>query len=111
MAGRSRPASTEGGRRPTRGDEVDVKHALARKAPFGPVIEQAKGMLMLAEGCTGDEAFHRLRTCSEHANRKVGDLARDLIESVVESRCPSAQLSDVLSQLVDSARSEHVTQA
>ena len=55
--------------------------ALARKAAAGPVIEQAKGMLMLAGGCTADEAFERLRLCSQLANRKVADIARMLVES------------------------------
>ncbi|SFB07491.1 ANTAR domain-containing protein [Nocardioides alpinus] len=84
--------------------EVDVRDALTRKAHTGPVIEQAKGMIMLAEGCTADEAFDRLRTCSEHANRKVGYLARDLIQSVTERGFSSGLVSEVLSQLVDAAR-------
>ena len=74
-------------------------------------IEQAKGMIMLAEGCTADEAFQRLRTSSEHANRKVSDLARDLVESVAESRFGSVSVSDVLSHLVEAARGEQVDEA
>lgn len=84
--------------------EVDVQDALTRKAYAGPLIEQAKGMIMLAEGCTADEAFTRLRTCSEHANRKVGDIARDLIESSAESGFHSGLVSEVLGQLVNAAR-------
>lgn len=86
--------------------EVDVQDALTRKAHSGPLIEQAKGMIMLAEGCTADEAFQRLRTCSEHANRKVGDLAWDLIESVAEKGFSSGLVSEVLGQLVNDARGE-----
>ena len=88
--------------------EVDVQDALTRKAHAGPLIEQAKGMIMLAEGCTADEAFKRLRTCSEHANRKVGDLARDLIESVADRGFSSGLVSEVLGQLVDAARGGQV---
>lgn len=61
--------------------QADVEVALARKAAAGPVIEQAKGMLMLAGGCTADEAFERLRLCSQLANRKVADIAQMLVES------------------------------
>lgn len=83
--------------------EADVQHALARKAQAGPLIDQAKGMIMLAEGCTADEAFARLRTCSEHANRKLADIARDLVESV--SGGPSSDLvSEILDRLVIAAR-------
>jgi hypothetical protein len=84
--------------------EVDVQDALQRKAHTGPLIEQAKGMIMLAEGRTADEAFDRLRTCSEHANRKVGDLARDLIEAVAGRDLSSTLVSEVLRDLVDAAR-------
>ena len=91
--------------------EVDVQDALMRKAHTGPLIEQAKGMIMLAEGCSADEAFQRLRTSSEHANRKVSDLARDLVESVAESRFGSVPVSDVLSHLVEAARGEQVDEA
>ena len=87
--------------------EVDVQDALTRKAHTGPLIDQAKGMIMLAEGCTADEAFARLRTSSEHANRKVGGLARDLIEAVAERGFSSGLVSEVLGQLVDTARGEH----
>ncbi|WP_231250238.1 PAS and ANTAR domain-containing protein [Nocardioides furvisabuli] len=90
--------------------EVDVRDALARKARNGPIIEQAKGMIMLAEGCTADEAFDRLRTCSAHANRKVGDLARDLVESLATSSPDSGLVSEVLGQLVDAARTAPVAE-
>ena len=86
--------------------QVDVQHALARKAEAGPLIEQAKGMIMLAEGCTADEAFARLRTCSEHANRKVTEIARDLIDSVSVSGFTSELVSQVLSDVVRTARGE-----
>jgi ANTAR domain/PAS fold len=88
--------------------EADVQHALTRKAQAGPLIDQAKGMIMLAESCTADEAFARLRTCSEHANRKLADIARDLVESVSGSGPGSAVVSEILDQLVIAARTGHV---
>ncbi len=91
--------------------QVDVQQALMRKAEAGPQIEQAKGMIMLAEGCTAEEAFELLRTCSAHANRKVGDLARDLIRSVAERGHSSGLVSEVLGQLVNAARTAHVAES
>lgn len=91
--------------------EADVQHALTRKAQAGPLIDQAKGMIMLAEGCTADEAFTRLRTCSEHANRKLADIARDLVESASGSGPSRAVVSEVLDQLVIAARRGHVDAA
>jgi hypothetical protein len=88
--------------------EVDVQSALLRKAQAGPLIDQAKGMIMLAEGCTDGEAFERLRTCSQHANRKVADIARDLVASVSARGPRSARgievVSEILDELVHSAR-------
>lgn len=45
-----------------------------------PVIEQAKGVLMARERCTPEEAFEALRRASQRENRRVRDLARDLVE-------------------------------
>lgn len=84
--------------------EADVQQALARKAEAGPLIDQAKGMIMLAEGRTADEAFERLRTCSQDANRKVADIARELVESVSSSGDRTELVSTILDQLVSGAR-------
>ena len=84
--------------------EADVQLALARKAEAGPLIDQAKGMIMLAEGCTADEAFERLRMCSQHANRKVADIARELVESTSTSADGTELVSTILDQLVSGAR-------
>jgi hypothetical protein len=91
--------------------EADVQHALTQKSQAGPLIDQAKGMIMLAEGCTADEAFTRLRTSSEHANRKLADIARDLVESVSGSRRSSTAVSEILDQLVIAARGGHIDAA
>lgn len=55
--------------------------ALARIAETRSVIDQAKGMLMLALGCDADEAFGVLRRQSQNANVKVNYLARRLVEA------------------------------
>ncbi|MEV6211536.1 SpoIIE family protein phosphatase [Kitasatospora sp. NPDC051914] len=46
------------------------------------VIEQAKGLLAERHGCTPDQAFDRLVRLSQDRNRKLVDIAADLIGSV-----------------------------
>ncbi|WP_322919170.1 PAS and ANTAR domain-containing protein [Nocardioides renjunii] len=88
--------------------EADVRDALSRKAQAGPLIDQAKGMIMLAEGCTADAAFERLRWCSQDTNRKVADVARALVECVAESGFRSDVVSQVLGRLLEEAREGQV---
>ena len=44
------------------------------------VIEQAKGILMADERIDDEEAFERLVALSQHANVKVRDVARRLVD-------------------------------
>ncbi|MGK5114270.1 ANTAR domain-containing protein [Geodermatophilus sp. CPCC 205506] len=46
------------------------------------VIEQAKGVLMARHHCSAEEAFSRLATESQRTNRKLRDLAVDLVTAV-----------------------------
>jgi hypothetical protein len=50
-------------------------------------IEQAKGIVMAANGCTADDAFTRLAHRSQHDNVKLRVVARELLQSV---RTPDA---------------------
>jgi len=50
--------------------------ALASRA----VIEQAKGILVAEYGCPPDTAFARLSAMSQNSNRKLKDIAADLVE-------------------------------
>ncbi|MGH2819277.1 MAG: ANTAR domain-containing protein [Actinomycetota bacterium] len=52
------------------------------------VIEQAKGVLMEREHCSPDEAFEMLRTASQHLNRKVRDIASEIVASSQTLRLP-----------------------
>ncbi len=47
------------------------------------VIEQAKGILVAEYGYTPDVAFKRLSVMSQNANRKVRDIAADVVEGRV----------------------------
>jgi len=44
------------------------------------VIEQAKGMLIAAHGCTPDAAFQMLSQSSQRSNRKLRDVANAMVE-------------------------------
>ena len=43
------------------------------------VIEQAKGILMTSRRCTADQAFALLTQASQHQNRKLRDIADELV--------------------------------
>ncbi len=43
------------------------------------VIEQAKGILVVTRGCDPDRAFEMLREVSQRSNRKLRDVAADLV--------------------------------
>ncbi len=47
-------------------------------------IEQAKGILMATQRCTADEAFDLLRRASQRENRKLRDVAADLVRHTAE---------------------------
>lgn len=59
---------------------AQMKEALASRAG----IEQAKGMIMQERRCTAEEAFTVLRDLSSHQNRKLRDVAQDIIEAAIE---------------------------
>jgi len=50
------------------------------------VIEQAKGILIATTGCSPDEAFEMLRLQSQGENRKVLEIARELVAQHQRSR-------------------------
>jgi GAF domain-containing protein len=57
-----------------------LREALSSRA----VIDQAKGMVMLMRRCDADEAFAFLVRMSGTSNRKVRDIARDLVDRAVD---------------------------
>lgn len=46
------------------------------------VIEQAKGILMAAQRCSAEEAFDLLRRASQRENRKLREIAAQIVEHV-----------------------------
>jgi GAF domain-containing protein len=59
---------------------VDTTRQLESALESRAVIEQAKGILMARQGCSSDEAFDILRRASQRSNRKLRQIAQDLVE-------------------------------
>lgn len=71
--------------------EVLRRSELARmRAQLGsmPVIEQAKGIIMMQSGCGEAEAFDYLRQASQRLNRPVRDLAAHIVTGLAGTRRP-----------------------
>lgn len=60
-------------------DARDLAENLRKAMDFRSVIEQAKGVLMERYKQTADQAFRMLADASMHTNRKVRDIAEDLV--------------------------------
>jgi AmiR/NasT family two-component response regulator len=59
-------------------DTVDHLRAALRTRP---VIDQARGILIAAHGCTPEEAFAMLAEASQRDNRKLRDVAAAVVEN------------------------------
>lgn len=59
-----------------------VQRALSQRAP----IEQAKGMLMAIHRITADAAFALLVDRSQGTNRKLRDIAQELVDKASSAR-------------------------
>jgi GAF domain-containing protein len=65
-----------------------VKQQLEEALATRDIIGQAKGILMAHERCTSDEAFDVLRRASQRTNRKLRDVARDVVEANARGQAP-----------------------
>jgi PAS domain S-box-containing protein len=54
-----------------------------------PIIEQAKGILMAREGCDEDRAFDMLRRASQRTNRKLREIAHQVVEGAAGTDDPA----------------------
>ena len=61
----------------TRALAEQMENAMRSRA----VIEQAKGVLMGRHGCSSDQAFDRLVTLSQNSNRKLREVAEEIVEA------------------------------
>src|SRR3954471_6301184 len=61
---------------------TDADAVLLEVAQNRSMVEQAKGMVMVATGCGDDEAFGILRRCAAERGLRVNQLAHRLVEHV-----------------------------
>lgn len=59
---------------------VDLARQLAEALESRATIEQAKGVVMAQERCSPDEAFERLVTRSQQENRKLRQVAQEVVD-------------------------------
>ena len=60
---------------------LDLADQMRQALESRAVIEQAKGVLMARHGCGADEAFRLLVQQSQRANRKLREVAQELVSS------------------------------
>jgi GAF domain-containing protein len=58
-----------------------LRHNLEQALETRGVIDQAKGILMSQQNISADEAFEVLKRASQRANRKVHDLAQEIVDA------------------------------
>ena len=69
-------------------DSCRLGDCLALAMNVGATIEQAKGIVMGAQRCGPEEAFKVLVATSQRENRKLGDVAAQIVSSVAEPGAP-----------------------
>jgi AmiR/NasT family two-component response regulator len=62
--------------------QARVQHQLADAMVSSSVIDHAIGILMGRQRCTATVAFDLLRKASQHRNRKLRDIAAELVTTV-----------------------------
>ena len=62
--------------------QAQIQQQLAEAMVSSSVIDQAIGILMAQQRCTAADAFDLLRQASQHRNRKLRDIAADIITNV-----------------------------
>jgi GAF domain-containing protein len=68
---------------------ADLAEHMRKAMENRAVIEQAKGIIMSERRCTADEAFAALTKISQDANRKLRDVAADLVARSSEPTEPA----------------------
>jgi GAF domain-containing protein len=66
-------------------DQEELQRQLGAALASRSIIDQAIGILMSQQRCRADAAFDLLRQASQHRNRKLRDVAADIITNVTGS--------------------------
>jgi AmiR/NasT family two-component response regulator len=67
---------------------TDLVANLTRALDHRDIIGQAKGILIAQQRVTADQAFDILRRASQRSNRKLFELAADIVARHTESESP-----------------------
>lgn len=70
-------------------DAHQLSQGLSEAMKSRATIEQAKGILMGAQRCSADEAFQILVRASQRGNRKLRDIAEQIVATAAQPRRPS----------------------
>lgn len=62
-------------------DKEKTRQSLERALQTRGIIDQAKGILMARTGSDADQAFESLRRASQRTNRKVSELAQEIVQA------------------------------
>jgi GAF domain-containing protein len=76
-------------------DARHLSEQLGQAMQFRAVIEQAKGVLMATGGRNADEAFQLLVRASQRENRKLRDVAAEVVERAQQRRPPDRSSAKV----------------
>ncbi len=87
------------------GDSRRTADQLRDAASARAVVDQAKGILMHALGCTADEALERMRQVSQRSNIRATDVA----QRVIDAHRPGRSGRDGLSQLAELTKRDRRT--
>jgi ANTAR domain/PAS fold len=66
----------------------EVEEAMELMSQSRPAIEQAKGALMISYGLDPDRAFQLLRSYSQRTNVKLREVARNVVDALVDRDLP-----------------------
>ncbi len=75
-------------------DAHELSSGLGEAMKRRAVIEQAKGMLMAAQGCDEDAAFELLVQASQRENLKLRDVAQRIVDNAITRRPQSKDQGD-----------------
>jgi GAF domain-containing protein len=72
-------------------EQADRAEGLAKAMQSRAVIEQAKGVIIASTGVSPEEAFELLRAQSQSENRKLREIAVEIVEAQRRPRPPDAR--------------------
>jgi GAF domain-containing protein len=69
-------------------ESVELAQNLQKAMDSRATIEQAKGMIMLQRRCSAEQAFETLVSASQHRNKKLREIAEDIVAAATDGGAP-----------------------